>query len=157
MLIDKGEEVGFVLTDGRTIDAPKLAGMLHDPSGRSWPKCSLLVMSYRRSTKPATDKQLSGESRDYFGRDYEACVSMIDTPPKAIGEWKFVGEVKRLYYWRPGRHQGTYKHDINKPRVLLRLMFLFRGEMKARLYRRGRVYRLELDKCHLDDRGVVRP
>jgi hypothetical protein len=157
VLIDKGEDVGFVLEGGKKIDAPKRAGMLHDPSGRAWPKCSLLVMSYRRSSRQATDDELRGESRDYFGRDYDACVSTIDTPPKAIGEWSFVGDVKRVFYWRPGKHQGVYKHDINKPHGFVRVLFLFRGKMRAKLYRRGRTYRLELDNCALDDRGIVRP
>ncbi len=157
MLIDKGEDVGFLLEDGREINAPKSAGMLHDPTGRAWPKCSLLVMSYRRSSKAADDKQIGRDARNYFGRDYEIGVSMIDTPPKALSQWTYVGDVQRVYYWRPGRHQGSYRHDINKPKGLVKLLFLFRGKMKARLYRRGRTYRLELDKCHLDDRGLVRP
>jgi hypothetical protein len=157
MLIDRGDEVGFVLEDGRTIDAPKRAGMLHDETGKSWAKCSLLVMSYRRSTRPATDAEFKSDAKDYFGRHYEACVSTIDTPPRALSEWKYVGDVKKLFYWRPGRHQGTYKHEINKPRGLTRLLFVFRGKMRAKLYARGRTYRLELDKCHIDSRGIVRP
>lgn len=157
MFVNKGEDVGFVLEDGREINAPKNAGMMHDETGRAWPKCSLLVMSYRRSNKIASDAQFKGDAKDYFGRNYEACVSMVQTPPKSLSEWTLVGDVKRLYYWRPGKHRGSYKHDVNKPRGLIRLLFIFRGKMRAKLYRRGRVYRLELDKCHIDDRGIVRP
>jgi hypothetical protein len=161
MLIDKAEDVAFDLVDGRKIAAPRRAGMMHDPDGKSWPACSLLVMSYRRGTKPATDEQFSGAPRNYFGRDYDASVSMISLPPKAIGDWKFVGDVKRVLYFRVGtKAPGGYHHDINKPHGLYRIVFLFKGKGEAFLYRRNRTYRLDLQPCSkamIDDRGLVWP
>ena len=157
MLLDQGEEVAFDLVDGRQIDAPKRAGMLNDDTGKAWPKCSLLVMSYRRGSRAATDDEMKGAPKNYLGGDYPGSVSMIQAPPKSLSEWKFVGDVKKLFYWRPGRHQGKFHHEFNKPKGLVRLLFIFRGKMKAKLYRRGRVFRIELEACWLDSRGIVRP
>jgi hypothetical protein len=161
VLIDKAEKVAFDLVDGRKIDAPFRAGMLHDPDGKVWPACSLLVMSYRRGTKAATKEQFNGDPKNYFGRHYEASVSMISLPPKAISEWKFVGDVKRVLYVRVGtKAPGGYHHDINKPRGLMRIVFLFKGKGEALLFRRGRTYRLDLQPCSkamIDDRGLVWP
>jgi hypothetical protein len=160
MIVDKGEDVGWILSDGREVNAPRSAGLLHDPEGHKWPKCSFLVMTYRRSTALATDDERSGYPKNYFGKDYEACVSIINTPPKSNDEWDLVGEVKKIFYWRPGRYEGTYKHEINKPRGIYRVMFWFKGKGKATLFKRGRAYRMDLSPCKkavADDRGLVFP
>jgi hypothetical protein len=154
-----GDDVGFVLKNGREIDAPKRALMVYDNEGDNWPKCSVLVASLKlRDTRQATKDEYNGAPKDWLGRKYDAHVSTVTLPPRALGEWKHVGELRRVYYFRFGtKYPGPYKHDINKPRGLYKLLWLFRGEMQANLYRIGRMYRMELDQCVIDSRGVVRP
>jgi hypothetical protein len=156
-----GDDVGFVLKNGREIDAPKRALMCFDNEGVAWPKCSVLVASLKlRDTRPLEDDEYNGAPKDWLGRSYDPNVSTVTLPPKSLSQWTEVGELKRIYYHRFGtKLPGPYKHDINKPRGFYRLLWLFKGKMKARLFRLGRerVYRVELDECVLDGRGIVRP
>ena len=68
MLIRKGHSVHFVMEDGKArVGAPRGTSMLHDPTGSSWGKCSLLFVRVQKG--PAVDKG-DGEHRDYLGKNH---------------------------------------------------------------------------------------
>jgi hypothetical protein len=143
MLICKGFSVSFVLASGKKVKAPGGYGLLHDPSGRDWAKCSGLVAPFQKGGGEIDDR----EAKDYFGHaPREGALSL---PPRALSSWKKLGVVSEILYTRrrPGRlpadHQDQYFHP-------------FKGT--ATLYRRGRMLRLELGAdCSWSWRGIVRP
>jgi hypothetical protein len=138
VLICKGAHVSFRLQNGRLVHAR--GSMLHDPSGDFWPKDSMLVTTFRRSGRPATDEEKSGDPTHYLGREHQAHVGSVKLPPQAISEWKRVGQVATIYYERPGtRAPGRFYHHFGKRRLEA---FFKKGS--ATVYRRGSAYRLEM-------------
>ena len=78
---------------------------------------------------------------------------LVELPPRDIKSWKRIGEVKKIYYRREGRHRGLFKHEFGKRRLWA---FFKRGE--ATLYKLGGAYRLEMGRgCIWDSRGIVFP
>ena len=152
MLIVKGNRVKFVLKDGTKISASGL--MMHDPSGRYWPKNSMLVASFSRGGRLATDKEKSGAPREYLGRTHPARIGSVNLPPKPLGDWDYVGELKTILYVRPGRKApGAFYHHFGQRRIEA-----FWKSGKAHLYRRGSAYRVQMGKGSLaDDCGIVYP
>jgi hypothetical protein len=152
MLVCKGNRVKFVLKDGTKISAR--GSMLHDPSGRYWAKCSLLIVSFQRSGRLATDDERAGAPREYLGRTHQARVGSVSLPPKPLSEWELVGELDEILYVRPGRKApGSFFHKFGGRRIET-----FWRKGKARLYKLGRSYRVELGhRCLADDRGIVTP
>lgn len=147
MLIARGHDVSFVMADGRDIEVS--GALLHDSSGKAWPKCSALIATFKRG--PAVE--MDAESKDYFGRGYDAHEGRVELPPRDLKAWKLVGEVKKIFYERTGRHHGLFQHEMGKRRL-----WAFFKSGKATLYRLGRAYRLELGKgCIWDSRGLVFP
>jgi hypothetical protein len=146
-LIAKGRGVTFEMADGREIHCS--GAMMHDPSGRWWPSKSVLIGPARlRQSK--TD--IEGDARAYFGRS-DGHVGRVNTPPKPLKSWDYLGEVADIFYTRSGRRAGYYRHSFNEG-----LMSLLGGHKKVRLYKRGKFCRLELPRgAQLDDRGFVRP
>jgi hypothetical protein len=150
-LIAKGRSCLFEMVDGTDIKCT--GGMLHDPSGRWWPARSVLIGPFRAKLRPATDDEFRGEAKQYFGGDYDAQMGVVNTPPKALSGWRYLGQVERIYYTRSGRRGGRFQHPFNEG-----LQSLLYGKKSVRLYRRGRFFRLELPRgAHLDDRGFVHP
>jgi hypothetical protein len=152
MLIAKGTDVSFELESGRLV---RVSGsMLHDPTGDYWPEDSMLVMSFRRNGRLATDDEKSGPPKDYLGREHKARIGSVSLPPRSIKEWKRIGDVKTIYYERPGtKSPGRYFHHFGKRRLEA---FFKKG--KAVLYKRAGAYRLELgDGAIASDRGIVWP
>jgi hypothetical protein len=150
MIIAKGYAVSFEMKDGSDVDAPRSAAMLHDEKGKHWPKCSMLIMPFR---KGGAAVEMTGDEADYFGGDYDARQGSVTLPPKPLSEWTCLGEVHKIFYERPGKHRGLFKHEFGKRR----LVGLFKTG-KATLYKRGSALRLELGKsCIADARGIVRP
>jgi hypothetical protein len=150
-LIAKGRACLFEMVDGS--DVKCAGGMLHDPSGRWWPARSVLIGPFRARLRKATDDEFRGEAKQYFGGDYNAQMGTVNTPPKALSGWRYVGEVERIYYTRSGRRGGRYQHPFNEG-----LQSLLYGKKSVRLYRRGKFCRLELPRgARLDDRGFIRP
>jgi hypothetical protein len=144
MLIAKGFSVSFKLTNGKMVRAPGGYGLLHDPSGKDWPKCSGLVASFSKGGGEIDDRL----AKDYFG--HAPREGELSLPPRALSAWKKVGAVAEILYTRrrPGRlladHQDEYFHPFEKG--------------TPTLYRRGRMLRLELGpNCEWSWRGVVRP
>lgn len=153
-LIDKGGSVALDLKDGRTIRPP--GEMLHDPSGKAWPRSSVLIGPSRGQLRAATRDEFDDDAQSYLGRDHLARASTLETPPKPLGAgWTYVGDVEEIRYTRRGRKQpGAYYHPFNK----MGLTRLIHGKGRVRLYRRGRYHRLELPRnATLDARGFVHP
>jgi hypothetical protein len=152
--IVKGRSCLFEMVDGSDVRCS--GGMIHDPSGRRWPRRSVLCGPFRSRTRKATDDEYTGAARHYLGGSYGASIGRVDMPPKALGAWDYLGEVDRIYYTRTGRRNpGRYQHQFNKSTALA---VIFKGRGKVRLYRRGRFVRLELPpSAILDSRGYVWP
>jgi hypothetical protein len=153
-LIAKGRSCRFEMVDGPAVSVA--GGMLHDPSGRWWPKRSVLCGPFKARERAAADDEFKGPAKDYLGKTHNASIGSVDTPPKSLGEWEYLGEVSRVYYTRTGKKRpGRYQHPFNKPTAL---SVLVKGKGKAKLYRHGRFARLDLPPgAILDSRGLVWP
>lgn len=152
--IVKGRSTRFEMVDGPDVTCS--GGMIHDPSGRAWPKNSVLCGPFRPRVRAATPKEYRGWARDYLGTSHRPMVGIVDVPPRTLSEWTYLGEVERIYYTRIGaKRPGRYVHTFNKPSAFATLV---RGNGRVRLYRRGRFVRLELPRgAQLDARGYVWP
>jgi hypothetical protein len=144
MLICKGFAVSFKLASGKTVKAPGGYGLLHDPGGKDWAKCSGLIAPFSKGGSEIDD----AKAKDYFG--HTARGGELKLPPRSLGEWKKLGVVSEILYTRrrPGRlpadHQDRYYHPISNG--------------TATLYRRGRMLRIELGPgCDWSYRGIVSP
>jgi hypothetical protein len=152
--IVKGRSCRFEMKEGP--DVTCAGAMLHDPTGKAWPARSVLCGPIRRKLRKASDAELEGAGRHYFGGSYPARVVEIDAPNRSMEGWRYLGEVERIYYTRVGRKNGNVRfvHEFNK-HGLTRLV---KGTGKVRLYRKGRFVRLELPRgAILDTRGYVFP
>ena len=155
MLIAKGYNVEFRNAETGRLIRPAGA-FLHDPSGQDWPRCSVLIGSFRRGRKDRLDYRPAVE---YF--NYEPRGGGFKPPPKSLNTWTFVAEVDRIKsYIRPGdkefegRFDLLYEHDFKKVGAGL----FMAGKHFPLLFRRGRVHRLELGTgCVVNWRGFVTP
>lgn len=144
MLTAKGYRVAFEVA-GRIVKAPARYAILHDPEGKAWPRCSVLVALFQRGGGHVED----ADAERYFG--YPPREGSYFTPPHALSEWKRVGEVSRIDYWRPGEYEGKWFHPFKDGG------WVFKAKLPV-LYRRGRLLRLELhDGCVLSWRGFQWP
>jgi hypothetical protein len=138
MLIAKGYSPSFKMVAGGTIRSPHGAALLHDPSGRIWPACSGLVISFQKGGGPLEDKT----AKEYLGVGPLKGSAIV--PPRALNGWRLLGDIAVVNYRRIGKHAAGYFHPIEGGR--------------ARLYRRGRALRMELGKgCVWNWRGIVTP
>jgi hypothetical protein len=153
--IVKGRSCLFEMVEGPDVHCR--GAMVHDPTGRKWPKNSVLCGPFRARVRRATDEEYRGAARDYLGTTHHASIGIVNTPPKSLAGWRYVGEVERIYYTRTGRKRpGRYQHEFFKPTALATLVRGRHG--KVRLYRRGSFCRLELPRgAQLDNRGYVYP
>lgn len=143
MLIAKGYKVGFKRSNGQALRMPTSSALLHDPTGKSWSKCSGLVAGFRRERLEIDDKS----AYDYF--NYDPNGGKIQLPPKSLSQWKSRGHVSYIQYTRPGDKEGPgfenarYEHTFAEP---------------VRVYQRGSLWRLELGPdCVWNWRGIVKP
>lgn len=159
-MICMGRKVVLVMKNGREIEPPLRYGMLHDPSGVYWPKCSLLIAKFTQG------KHLSDDSdgKNYFGRKSTFKEGFIDLPPRDLDRWTRVGEIDEIFYDRAGeKAPGFFQHRFHKPRGLWKPIFKVWGVFSKKItdpivvYRLGRAYRIELPTCIIDDRGVAAP
>jgi hypothetical protein len=156
VLIVKGRRVAFDFVDGAEMDVSPEHAMMHDPEGKTWARCSVLIGPFSPGSPegvPKGGKSVSA-ARDYYGRSYELKAGELDTPPRALSGWRKVGLVRRIYYWRPGpKYRGDFQHPVGK-----RKHVFFGPKGRGAVYVRGRWVRLELPAgCILDDRGFVWP
>lgn len=152
MIVCKGFAVSFDLVDGSKIDAPTRNAMLHDPRGRYWKRTSILVAPFKRGSGEVDG---DSDSRDYLGKNHLTRAGDVTLPPKELSAWTYEGEVKTIWYTRHGsKARGRFRHHFNES-VVGRVL---KGHGKARLYSRGRLYRLELPRGAIaDGRGIVWP
>ena len=152
-----GRQVEIDLIGGKTIVAPKRAGMLYDSSGDEWPNCSLLIAAFSQGRH----RDSSSGGKDYFGKKAEVFAGDCKTPPVSLASWRKVGEVEAVFYSRAGtKAPGDFEHQFHKPRGLWRLIFPFKSASKKPviLYKLGKALRLELPEgCMVDDRGIILP
>lgn len=128
MLIAKCYALALHLTDGRIIRPGGV--LLHDPSGKSWPKTSCLITTFRklgRLLEGPTDEEVA------WARDPTSVREGSAFAPAARGmsSWSRVGEVTEIDYRRYGEYADEYVHEFTQ---------------KAMLYRKVRVHRLELGR-----------
>lgn len=153
--IVKGRSTLFEMKDGPNVTCA--GGMIHDPSGRAWPRNSVLCGPFRPRVRAATPEEYRGWAKDYLGSSHRPMVGIVDVPPRTLSEWTYLGEVERIFYTRTGRKRpGRYQHEFFKSTALATLVRGRHGKVK--LYRRGRFVRLELPKgAQLDARGYIYP
>jgi hypothetical protein len=153
-LVTKGTRVGFDMEDGQEINAPPGYGMLHDPTGKSWARCSLLIAPFRRGGL-AQEDEVPSYARAYLGRRYRPRIGDVVLPEKSLVGWDRLGRVSRIWYTRGGsKAPFRFQHPIGKKTIFS----IFRGKDQATLYKKGRYYRVQLGRaCVLDDRGIVHP
>jgi hypothetical protein len=128
---------------GKVVRAPGGYGLLHDPSGRDWAKCSGLVIPFETGGDEIDDNA----ARQYLG--YPAREGQVILPPKALSAWKRIGPALEIFYFRrrPGRLPSIHRDQYYHP---------FKGA--ATVYRRGRIFRVELGPgCEWNVRGIVKP
>jgi hypothetical protein len=127
--------------------------MLHDHTGKTWPKCSLLFSPFQKKGISIDDPPK--EARWFYGRAYDLSKGSVHIPPRALSTWSRVDASDNIQYTRPGtRAPGDYEHLFGKRRW----QALYRKGKLPTLYRLGRLYRLELGSgCIVDDRGIVSP
>jgi hypothetical protein len=156
-----GTCVTFVLKDGGEIDARKRDALLYDPSGRYWPRCSLLVAGFDRGGGVARDA--TKEARAFYGRSATIRAGTLEmVPPLDLSAWARLGPLESIFYERRGtKAPGYFRHEFNKPRGLWKLIFAIKGrsvKQPAVLYNLRSLYRVELPEgCIVDDRGIVAP
>lgn len=153
MILLKGTHVRIVLEDGGSLRFAPSYGLMHDPDGKAWPRCSLLVGPYLVSERRL---EPTPAMRAYFGRRAIVYDGRVDLPPRPLRDWRLLGLASkgRIYYWRGGtRYPGPFRHRFNRGWAAVLL-----GDKRVQVYRRGRFVRLEMpDGCTIDDRGLVRP
>lgn len=153
-LMVKGTHVRIVLDSGAALLVPARYGLLHDPTGREWPFCSVLVGPYREGRRRPIEP--SSKVRQYFGRKASLYEGEVTMPPRAMKEWRQIGTAirGRIYYLRGGtKYPGRFRHRFNKGWTAMLL-----GKKGVVIYRAGRFLRIELpDGCTIDDRGFVIP
>lgn len=152
MLLVKGTRVAFELADGGEVVVRASSGMLHDPEGTHWPRCSFLVVPYDRA--PGLEGE-SKKAREYFGQNAVILKGQVTPVPRALSAWERWDAVTRIWYTRWGtKYRGPFKHPFGK-RGITSILF---GKGWAVLYRRGDLLRMQMPKgCILDDRGIVWP
>lgn len=150
MLTALGRNVRIYAEDGRRISLPSGHVMLFDDTGRSWPRCGLLLGPVRASSEELAKPSSFGEK--WFGSQPQVRGD-IDLPPKTLEGWKEVCRVTRIDYYRFGEsHGGAYKHT-------LRQKTLFGKELVVLLRQHGAFRRLDLrGGCmQVSWRGILSP
>ncbi len=139
MLIAKCFNCICHLIDGRTVRPGGV--LLHDPSGKYWPKTSCLITTFKKSGRlleDPTDEEVAWARDPKSVREGSAFV-----PARSMSSWSRVGEIVVIDYRRVGEYADEYTHECKRP---------------VPLYRKGRIHRLELGKGAMFNwRGFVSP
>jgi hypothetical protein len=154
-VICKGTRVVFEMKDDSVVRPPAGYGMMHDPSGKHWSACALLIGPFTRGVQ-VQDEDVPTKAKQYLGRTYHVHKGEMSLPPKSMSAWTKVGECAQILYVRGGRKApGGFHHEFGRTGTIFSL---FKGVGRAQLYRCGRFYQLRLGrKCMLDERGVIWP
>lgn len=138
----KGSKVIFKMKDGRVIRARPSFGIIHDPDGQAFDRCTFYVgpvVHTRRRPDSVPSKAIR-----YYGRSYQPHVIQVEVPTH--GTWKELGEVVEILYERTrgSQYAGKYFHIFK--------------QRSPKLSKNKSYYRLELQGgCIADDRGFVFP
>jgi hypothetical protein len=117
---------------------PKGYGVCVDDSGEFLEECSLFLGPIE-VTRERID-EVPDDARYWFGSDYEVRRAFVDVPS---GKWKPVGQVAEILYYRPGEHDGDWKHEFYRP---------------VPLFQNRDWYKLKLPRdCKITHRGIERP
>lgn len=113
MILIKGQNVKFEMSDGGWVAPPSSHGIIHDPDGSQLERCFVYVGPYK-----ATNEQISltKDAKSYFGPDYKGTKATVDVPD---GPWNLVGEAVQILYRRPGKYRGKYFHFFNQKTTVL--------------------------------------
>jgi hypothetical protein len=148
----KGYDVSFKLDKGM-VHCPKKAGLLHDPSGSSWPRNSVLIASFQRTGQLLPEEEETDEI-DSFKAGDRSKKGVLNFPPRDLSQWKRLGLVERIDYTRVGVYADDYEHPFQQERGF----WVFKEKIETVLYRRGRVHRLEMpEDAELSWRGFIFP
>lgn len=160
MLVAKCYSNTLVLKDGRRI-RPRGAA-LHDSSGKSWPKNSVLFSVFAKSGGDLRD--LDKEARRWSKTPENVRAGSLELPPKSLGEWCLVGVVEKINYTRYGEHADKYTHSFdghgNKSGdgPISAAMLFEENTPHPVLYSRRGLYRMELPRGAVFNwRGFVWP
>lgn len=158
MLTVKGTRIRLHMAEGGPLIRPRGA-MMHDPTGKAWPKNSLLLGPFKKEGKPVNPRNYEGAPKEYLGRNYNPKEGSVNLPPKGLAAWEDVGVVERIDYVRPGsKAPGRYTHKFNTPRGVYHILHAVKGKRRVMLRRCGQFYRLDLGKGAIaDDRGIAFP
>jgi len=149
MLIAKGYEVACRI-DGGILRAPQSYGMMHDSSGKDFPKDMVLVAPFQRERRTVSDDEASR----YFG--YTPRAGVVRLPSRNLRSWNRIGEVSAIDYRRPGTEGGDYRHEFAAGDAG-GLYWLFPGT-KPMLFHQRRMLLLHFtDGVILNWRGFVWP
>lgn len=157
MLIAKGYEC-HLFVGSREYSPPASYAMLHDPDGVDWPSDSILFARFSKDREEIS----YDPAEDYFGDG--PLGGSIQLPPRDLSRWSQIGPVKKIEYTRlrphgmPAKYQGDYYHMFDGSEGLLSLLTFLFTDIEPSLYRKGRLYRMELPNwASLDDRGFIWP
>jgi hypothetical protein len=158
MLIVKGTRVRLHMAEGGPLVRPR-GGMMHDPTGKAWPRNSILLGPFKKEGLPVDASKYQGAPKEYLGRNYNPKEGSVNLPPKALSHWEDVGLVERIDYYRHGtKAPGGYTHKFHAPRGVYHVLHAVKGKRRVMLRRCGKFYRLDLGKGAIaDDRGIVFP
>jgi hypothetical protein len=141
MLIAKCYATSLHVDEGGTV-RPRGAALMHDPTGRHWPRTSCLIGTFKRTGKPIAKP--TDEASAWATDPAMVKMGMVHTPNRSLEGWKFIGRVNRIDYTRHGAHADMFTHEFKDPH--------------PRLYRKGHVLRLELGRgAEFNWRGFVKP
>jgi hypothetical protein len=160
MLIAKCYALALHLKDGRTVRPGGV--LLHDPSGKCWPRTSCLITTFRKTGRPLespTDEEIA------WARDPKSVREGFAFVPAArsMSSWSRVGEVVEIDYKRVGEYQDLYVHEFKRPVSLYVSSFTYpqsitKVDKAWELYKKQRTYRIELGpKAEFNWRGFVSP
>jgi acetyl-CoA C-acetyltransferase len=83
----KGRRVAFEMEGGRIHTLPPSYGMIHDPTGKFFPKCHVFFGPYQRTETPVSKTSLETA---YYGSNYPGKEARLELPR---GPWRIVGNV----------------------------------------------------------------
>jgi hypothetical protein len=142
-----GDRVALLFTDDSVLELPAAYGWMHDPDGKDWPKCSLLIGPFKRTGKPLDAPRAA---RSFLG--HRTLAGRTDLPARALEGWDNIGRVVEILYTRHGDHANDFKHGFASG------WWFWKKPRPVPAYQRGSFTRLELGRgCKIDFRGLVSP
>ena len=149
----KGSKVVFLMKDGSKIRPSASSGIIHDPDGQAYDRCTVYVGPVVHTRR--RPNSVPSKATRYFGRKYQPHIVQVQVP--VHGPWKSLGEVVEILYERTlgSQYEGKYFHKF---KARQKFFFVFKTGNHPIVSRCGRYYRVELQKgCIVDDRGFVFP